>query len=65
MTTPAEYARQRRDAARGAPPRQPVPCGTPMSRAPIMRHRRRGEPLCDACRAEEAAINAANYLGRK
>ncbi|MCP2339208.1 hypothetical protein FHU30_004565 [Actinomadura rupiterrae] len=28
------------------------PCGTP---AAIMRHRRRGQPLCDACRKAHAA----------
>jgi hypothetical protein len=50
--TPATYARRYRDRKRGGPPRTPQPCGT---RAAATRHRRRGEPLCDACIAAERA----------
>jgi hypothetical protein len=48
----AEYQRRYRAKLRGGPPRQLQPCGT---RAAAMRHRRNGEPLCDACGDAERA----------
>lgn len=42
----AERQKRYRDRKRGAPPRELEPCGT---RAAATRHRRAGEPLCDAC----------------
>jgi hypothetical protein len=50
--TPAADSRRYRDRKRGKPPRTPLPCGT---RAAATRHRRKGEPLCDACREAERA----------
>jgi hypothetical protein len=45
------YWRARRDAARGGPPRTPVPCGT---RSAYLRHLRHNETPCAACRAANA-----------
>jgi hypothetical protein len=54
----AEY----RDRQRGGPPRVLQPCGT---YAAAKRHQRRGEPLCEPCRAALADHQRAMYLKRK
>jgi hypothetical protein len=58
--TPADDSKRYRDRKRGKPPRAPAPCGTP---AAAKRHRRKGEPLDDACIAAERAYQ--REYGRK
>jgi len=43
----ADRSRRYRDRRRGAPPRQPQPCGT---YAAYRRHQRHHETPCDPCR---------------
>jgi hypothetical protein len=62
----ADYAARKRDRAPREPaprepaPREPAPCGT---EAAARRHRRRGEPLDEACR-RAARIKAQERRGR-
>ena len=56
----AERSRDYRARLRGGPARVPQPCGTP---AAYLRHRRRQEPACDACRAAWSTRQAARRLG--
>ena len=60
--TGAERSRRYRDIRRGGPPRTATACG--IGRAGAVRHRRNGEPVCDACKASEKAANAAAYRQR-
>lgn len=50
MTKGADASRRYRDKRRGRPARQPEPCP---SRAAAIRHRRRGEEVCDDCKQAE------------
>jgi hypothetical protein len=56
--TPEEkraYWAERKRISRAGLARKPLPCGT---EAAARRHRRRGEPVCDACREYERAQQA-------
>jgi hypothetical protein len=53
----AERSKMARDRKRGRPARLNIACG--IGRAGAVRHRRKGETPCAACRASEKATNAA------
>lgn len=58
----ADKQRAYRDRKRGGPPREPQPCGT---LAAVRRHKRKGEPLDDACREAYNAEQRRLYHQRK
>ena len=62
--TNAERQRRWRDKQRGGPPtkRDPIPCPSP---AAAQRHRRNGEPVCDACKRACADAQAARRAAKR
>lgn len=58
----AERAREYRARKRGREPYAPKPCGT---RAAAARHRRNGEPVCNACVEAEREYMRAKQRQRR